>query len=913
MELLQASLSGGELAPSLYGRVDMARYTTSLKTCRNFITRVFGGVVNRPGTMFVKEVKNSAAGKVRLIPFVFSTSQAYILELGNNYMRAYYDGAPVLDNSFVLVDVATPWSTAQLDQLVFTQCADVITVCHPNVPTQDISRIATGGFTVTPTLFINGPFQDQNSDKSVSVSANGTTGTVTISASKPIFTAANIGQLFYLEVQDGGTAWAIGIATVVGQVVVSAGKYYKATSAGTTGTLQPVHSQDKASDGGVTWLYLNSGFGVVQIGAMSGTPVNGVYPAFTGVVQGNALPNGVMIGSYNLITTTAGGFAACPSNDQWIRVTSTTPHGAVTDQTINYSAMAMISGAPVQHIGSARVSVVSTTVLDLEVTGYDAMAWRSAIALGASFSGYLMVPTDASTYHWAFGAFGGDQGYPAAVCYYQQRRLFAATPAQPQTVWMSRTAGFPDFGQSRPIVDDDAVTISLNSGQLNAVRSMIGLRKLVILTSDAEWSVGPGSGTAITPSAYQIDPQGYFGASGVQPIGVGNIALYLQSMGQTIRDLGYDFYSDSYLGNDITVMAAHLVAGHQILEWAWQQTPFYCLWSIREDGVLLGTTYMKEQQIAAWHHHDTDGLFESVACIPEGNENAVYVVVNRTIQGVTRRYIERFQSRNFTDLVNLTDAWFVDAGLASDGTNYTPANTIVVEELLASTDHTWGYTDSLIIVAMNAMFAAGDVGSCILLPNPDGSTLRLEITEYASPTQVYVRASMTVDPTLRNVNLSNWSFARAVFGGLNHLEGKTVSILADGNVCTPQVVTGGSITISSPAVKVVAGLPYTSDIESLNIAMGAPDNSMAKKKNIAKVYLLVENSRGIWAGRDYNHLMEFKQRSLETYGQPTQLLTGLARIDIVTNWDQGGTFVVRQTDPLPLTINALIPEVAVGG
>ena len=912
MELLQASLSGGELAPSLYGRVDMARYTTSLKTCRNFITRVFGGVVNRPGTQFCAEVKNSAAGKVRLIPFVFSTSQAYIIELGNLYMRAYYDGAPLLDNSHVLVDVVTPWTTAMLDQLVFSQCADVITVCHPNVATQDISRISTGGFTVTPTKFINGPFQDQNSDSTIAVSASGQTGTVTITASKPVFTAANIGQLFYLEVQDGGAAWVVGATIVVGQVVMSAGKYYRATTAGTTGTLQPVHSQDKASDGGVTWLYLNSGFGVVQIGAMSGTPVNGVYPAFTGVVQGNDLPSGVVVGSYSSVTVGAGGFAACPLNDQWVRVTTTAAHGAVTDSIVNYSAMAMIGGVPNQQLGSARVSVVSTTVLDLEITGSIAMAWRSAITLGASYSGYLLVPPTASTYHWAMGAFGGDQGWPAAVCYYQQRRLFAATPGQPQVVWMSRTGGFPDFGQSRPIEDDDAVTFSLNSGQLNSVRSMIGLRKLILLTSDAEWSVGPGAGTAITPSAYQIDPQGYFGASQVQPIGVGNIALYLQSMGQTIRDLGYDFYSDSYLGNDITVMAAHLVAGHQILEWAWQQVPSYCLWSIREDGVLLGTTYMKEQQIAAWHHHDTDGLFESVATIPEGSENAVYVVVNRTIQGVTRRYVERFASRNFTDLTGLTDAWFVDCGLSFDGTVQNIAGLEITNT--ADGDGTWGYTDSGVRVGSGITpFLPTDVGDCVVFTNPDGSSLRLTVSEFINSGEVYVTPNQTIDPSMRNVFIPNWAWARRTVSGLSQLEGKTVSILADGGVQPQQVVTGGTISINPPAVHVLAGLPYTSDIESLNLAFGSPENSMAKKKNIAKVYLLVENTRGIWAGRSFDKLLEFKQRSIENYGQPTNLLTGLARIDIVTNWDQGGTFVVRQTDPLPITINALIPEVAIGG
>jgi hypothetical protein len=306
----------------------------------------------------------------------------------------------------------------------------------------------------------------------------------------------------------------------------------------------------------------------------------------------------------------------------------------------------------------------------------------------------------------------------------------------------------------------------------------------------------------------------------VPPIVVNYTIVYIQSKGSQVRSLAYQFATDSYIGEDLTVMSSHLFQGHTILEWAFQQIPYSCIWAVRDDGVLLGFTYLQEQQVAAWHRHDTDGRFESVCTIVEGNVDAVYVVVNRTINGQQKRYIERFDSRQFTAI---QDAFFVDAGLTYDGA---PAT---------------------------------------------------------------------------------------VFTGLDHLEGKTVSILADGNVHPQRVVTGGSVTLEYAASVVHIGLPITAEVTTLNLSMPG-QNILDKKKLISKVSLICDASRGIMAGPDSGHLREYKDQSgvLGT-GTPIPVQTGMFEILTQATWGKNGAVVVQQADPLPLSILSIIPDVAVGG
>ena len=195
---IQPSFAGGEIGPSLYGRIDMAKYQVALRKCDNFIVRQYGGVENRPGTRFVGAAKYPNR-KCRLIPFQFSTVQTYALEFGHQYMRVIKDGALVLNSSNVIYEISTPYTEADLFRIKFTQSADVLTLVHPAYPPKELRRYAHDNWQLVDVVTKNGPFEDINIDESVTVYASASTGTITLTASASIFGAEQVGKLFYLE------------------------------------------------------------------------------------------------------------------------------------------------------------------------------------------------------------------------------------------------------------------------------------------------------------------------------------------------------------------------------------------------------------------------------------------------------------------------------------------------------------------------------------------------------------------------------------------------------------------------------------------------------------------------------------------------------------------------------------------
>jgi len=265
--------------------------------------------------------------------------------------------------------------------------------------------------------------------------------------------------------------------------------------------------------------------------------------------------------------------------------------------------------------------------------------------------------------------FAGDFNSPSVVGYYQSRRLFANSIAKPETVWGSRVGNPADFRISAPLQDDDAVTFALKGRRANPVRHILDLGKLILLTDAGEWVIEGDAAGILRPG--EVNPRQYShnGASKIPPVVISDTALYVQARGTILRDLANDVQAQGFKGSDLTVFSAHLFDGHTIVDMDYQQIPHSIVWVVRNDGVLLGLTYIKEQQIWGWHRHDSGtGLFENVCVVPEGADDAVYFVVNRS----GARYIERLSSRFFTDIA---DAYFVDCGatVSGDGSGDSPA------------------------------------------------------------------------------------------------------------------------------------------------------------------------------------------------------------------------------------------------
>jgi hypothetical protein len=494
--------------------------------------------------------------------------------------------------------------------------------------------------------------------------------------------------------------------------------------------------------------------------------------------------------------------------------------------------------------------------------------------------------------------------YPQAVNYFQQRLCFASADNAPEKVWMSRTGNYRDFSHRSPLQDDDAVTFTIVGKQVNEVRHLLELDRLILLTAGAEWIVQGNQDGSITPTTINLRQIGYNGSSSLAPVVIGNSALFVQARGSIVRDLRYEVQVDSYQGRDLTVYSPHLFDGFQVVAWDYAQIPHSVVWAVRDDGTLLGLTYLREHEVWGWHRHDTgDGdAYEDVCVVPEGNEDAVYVVVRRTISGATKRYIERFASRQIKSVS--ADAKFVDAHLSYDGTNYA-ATTMALTGGTA-----WAYTETLTLTASASFFTAGDVGNAIVLTS-GSDTVTLTILGYTSGTVVSVQSNKTVPASLRSTALATWSRAADVMTGLGHLEGRTVSILADGNVHPQRAVTGGQVTLDRPYSVVHVGLPITSDIETLPLETIQSETLTDKRKRVNRVTLLLEASRGGFVGPDSTSTMklrEVKQRTGYSTGGPVPLVTGQEEVNIGTDWSQTGGVFVRQSDPLPMTILAIVPS-----
>lgn len=509
------------------------------------------------------------------------------------------------------------------------------------------------------------------------------------------------------------------------------------------------------------------------------------------------------------------------------------------------------------------------------------------------------------TYDSVFGSSGN---YPGAVSYYEQRRTFAGTSNDPQTIWMTKSGTESNMSYSLPIKDDDRIKFRVAAREANTIRHIVPLTQLLLLTSAAEWRVTSVNSDAITPTTISVRPQSYVGASNVQPVIINNTMIYGAARGGHVRELGYSWQANGFITGDMSIRSAHLFDNYNIVDMAYSKAPTPIIWMVSSSGKLIGLTYVPEQTIGAWHQHDTDGTFESCTVVAEGNEDVLYVVVKRTVNGSSKRYIERMQTRQYDDQ---RYAFFVDSGATYDGTN-TGSTTMTV-----TGGTTWGPADELTLTSSTAKFSypgTADVGDAVVYEDPsDGTIYRFRILSTTSTTVAKGRVDKVIPEDLRGVAVTSWTFARNTISGLSWLEGKTVNILADGAVHPQRVVTSGSVTLDRAAGIVTVGLPIEADLKTLPVAAQIDNGfGQGRMKNVNKAWLRVYQSSGIFVGPDESHLVEAKQRTTEPYGTPPALKSQEIMVMTTPSWADSGQVFIRQSDPLPLTIVGLTLEISVG-
>ena len=509
--------------------------------------------------------------------------------------------------------------------------------------------------------------------------------------------------------------------------------------------------------------------------------------------------------------------------------------------------------------------------------------------------------------------FSGTNNFPNAVSYFEQRRVFAGTNNEPQTIFMTRSGTESDMSFKLPIRDDDRIQFRVAAREANRIKHIVPLTQLLFMTEAAEWRVTSVNSDAITPTSIAVKPQSYVGANDTQPVVVNNSMVYIASRGGHARELGYNWQSNGFITGDLSIRAAHLFDGFDITDMTLAKAPTPIVWMISTSGKLVGLTYVPEQQVGAWHQHDTDGTFESVTTVAEGSVDAAYCVIKRTIGGATKRYIERMGTRDYT---LQRDSFFVDSGLTYNGTNTNTARTVTIT---SSGNFTKGSSVTLEFPSSIPVFNFGgnglttDLNDAIVIV--DGTeTYRCDITAIADNHTATVKLDRDLPSSLQNTAITSYEIAEKTLSGLSHLIGKTVNILADGAVHPTKVVdSNGSITLNRASSVTHVGLPYVCDLQTLPLALQTEAFGQGRVKNLNHAWLRVFESSGIFVGPTSEKLVEAKQRTTEPFGSPPNLKTEDIKIMLTPSWQDYGQIFIRQTDPLPLTVVGVTLEVSVGG
>jgi len=945
--LSQRSLAGGEIAPSIYARTDQSKYKTGLRQCRNFFVKRHGGVDNRPGTQFLSETKFPSK-TVRLVRFVFNTEQTYVLEFGDLYMRVHKNGVQQA------LAAKTITGITQADPAVVTTSGAHGYTSGDEVQVADVVGMTqVNGRNFKLTVLSGTTYSLQHMDGTTDLDSTAFDAYVSGGESAKVYEIvtpypeADLSTLNYAQSADvitiahpshrprnlsrlGDISWSLDTFTTAPSV--ASPDYVTAFVGGVASDTYRYKVTAIHKDTGEESLP-GRGWSATTPTALTITNITQANPAVvtTSVAHGLVSETGLTIPADRIFVDNGGGMIELEGRTFDIEVVTATTFKLLGEDSSGHTAYSSGGVAWLEAVKLPAASAPTKTnpirielgaSLIEDASSYNIYRESNGIFgyIGTTSSAKfrdegLLEPDISDTPPVEQRLFNATDKYPSAVAYFQQRRMFSNTNTEIEKIWGSKTGNLANFSIRSPLQDNDAVSWNLAGTQVNAVKNLIDLGGLVIFTASGEWTAQGNSAGALLPGEINPKQISYSGSGDLRPLIINNTALFVQARGTVVRDLGFDFEVDGYRGNDLTVFAAHLFDNYAIADWAFQQIPHSIVWVARNDGKLLGLTYIKEHAIWGWHQHDfKGGTVENVVSVPEGSEDALYLVIKRTIDGSVRRYLERLHTRKITDI---KDSVFVDSSLSHDGAN-TTATTMTLTAAGG-----WTNEDSLTMTASASFFAATDVGNEIHLVGSGGTLIRAAIEGYTSPTVVSVRPNKDVPVAMQGVAITSWGKAIKVIGGLWHLEGEEISVLGDGFVAANPnndaydliTVADGEATLPKAYVVIHAGQPITADLTTLDIDVADGETLIDKKKNISQITSMVEDSRGMFAGRQapatddsLDGLYELKIRSEEGYDDPVALRTGPVDIKIESNWNSNGRVFIRQTDPLPLSVLSIAPS-----
>jgi len=626
------SFNAGEVSPLMQSRWDYPKYASSAQTLQNMLVRPQGPIQRRPGTKFIAEVKDST-DYARVIPFEYSTEDSYIIELGDLYARFYRNGAQVLDANSVAYEIVTPWDANDLFEVQFVQDSQYMRLVHPDYAPYKLTRTAHAAWTCTAIDFNDGPFIAENEDSSITITPSAETGDINMVSSSALFDDDHVGALWRLT-------HPVDANTITGQ-------FTSAYLGGSMGSGTDSNSVTLAVAKNQEYTVVTAGYWIgtlfIQKSYDSGTTWRNVYSFIS--------PAGVDNLNYS---------GTEELDDAIYRLRVEDHIGPIFHQDeYYYSFSYTLSSMGYERQGVVEITDVnSTTVVQATVI----------YSLGGT----------SATYKWAEGYWSTYRGFPRTVEFYEQRCIYGGSDSFPQTVWGSITAlvdeDYDDFSAGTG-EDDDAWTYVLPGK--NPIQWLKAKEYLMVGTQAAIGRLGTKE-QPLTPSFTEYKIQAKTGCAYIQPAQALDAILFVEYGSQKVREIEYTYTTENFTASDMTVLAEH-ITGDGIVEIDWMQRPDPILWSIREDGQLLSFTYDPGQEVMAWARHVTGqdvndwtswDEFESVAVIPGSSERAdgedrnddeVWVVVNRTVDSNTVRYVEQFQPMDWGTDPNY--CWFVDCGL----------------------------------------------------------------------------------------------------------------------------------------------------------------------------------------------------------------------------------------------------------
>lgn len=914
---IQYGFSAGEISPQLIGRGDLDKYDLGLALARNFFIDYRGGLSSRPGTIFVDYVKEDGY-PTKFFPFKFAPAleSTYVMLFGHEYIRFVQDGVYVLEPPKDITDIsaASPgvvtavahgyaagdWvklydvdGPIELNQQTFvvanaaTDTFELHDTFGNAVDTSTMDAYASGGKAYRIYTLVS-PY-DANDLEVLRAHQSRSQITLTHPDYKP---------RALIRISD--TNWTLAEIKFGNEQAVPTGLSITSSAAGTAGVGIVVTAVDADGNESLPSQYTFSTT-AANIVTTAGTSLKYKWSAVAGAQHYRIYRTQIVPTGTDITRSQPLGFIGMSYGPEFVdnnivpNYSETPPlyQNPFADGAIEY--IQVTSGGS----GYTRTSTVSAS----GGTGFigqavvDNSGTLLAIVIIKGGSGYnsstVISVTDGTGATVTVDLTPASGNNPAVSSVFQQRQVFAATTNNPLTVWGSRPGNFLNHDTSVIPAANDAYTFEMDSEEVAPIRHLVPARQgLVLFTQAGIFQLSSSDGIVRATDAV-VDPQSYVGCSLVPPLTIDIDLVYIEGKGQTVRLLTWSDYQKLFAAQDLSILSSHLMTSErQIIRWTFASDPFKLIHAVRSDGALLTMTLHKEQNVFAWTHNWTKGLYLDVLALQENETDTVYYMTQRFINGRWTKMIEKNASRIFP---HVEESWCVDCGLSN------VVNTPNAELLPGAASG-----NSIPFTSYPGVFTVDDVGAVIRV----GEGMA-EITDFVSADEVLcsiIREITDViqedpDRTPIGAGPGEWSLDHPVssVGGLGHLEGQTVRILADGAVLSDKVVVNGRVELEAAASRIIVGLGYTCIAQALP-PISATEVVEDKKKRYVQSAVRLNESRGLKIGGTLSTLQELKERTDERYGEATLAKTGMRVVTVDDDYSIDSEVFYVQDYPLPLTI-----------